>query len=132
MRVGGEVVAVQLDESVREPADGLGRVVRLAVPARVHVGRQPEVGAEIDDVRHVVEQAGQQRLARAVRQRAEHEVEPAQIGRVERREHRVAVRRSERRERATATRAPAFDSAVRCTTSISGWPASSRSNSAPV
>ena len=63
-----------------KPADDLGRAVRLAVPARVHVGREPEVGAEIDDVGDVVEEAGQEVLARAVRQHAEHEVEAAEVG----------------------------------------------------
>ena len=67
VRVRREVVAVQLDHPVREPADDLRRAVRLAVPARVRVGRETEVGAEIDHVRHVVEQPGQEVLARAVR-----------------------------------------------------------------
>ena len=92
VRVRRELVAVELDHAVREPADDFGRAVRLAVPARVHVGREPEVGAEIDDVGHVVEEAGQEVLARAVRQHAEHEIETAEVGDVERREHRVAVR----------------------------------------
>ena len=56
VRVRCEIVAVQLDQPVREPADDLGRAVRLAVPARVHVGREPEVGAEVDHVGDVVEQ----------------------------------------------------------------------------
>ena len=91
VRVRRDLVAVQLDEPVREPVDDLGRVVRLAVPARVHVGRQPEVGTEIDRVADVIEQAGQQRLARAVRQRAEHEVEAGEVGGGERRVPQVLV-----------------------------------------
>ena len=91
VRVRGDLVAVELDEPVREPVDHLGRVVRLAVPAGVDVGRQPEVGAEIDRVADVVEQAGQQRLARAVRQETEQEVETGEVGGDERRVPEVLV-----------------------------------------
>ena len=43
--------AVQLDEPVRELLDELRRGMRLAVPPLVRVGRQTEVGPEVDDVR---------------------------------------------------------------------------------
>ena len=85
MRVRRELIAIQLDQSVRERVGSAGRAVRLAVPARVHVGRQPEVGTEVDRVPDVVEQPRQQPLAHAVRQRAEHEVEAGEVGGVERR-----------------------------------------------
>ena len=122
VRVRRELVAVELDHAVREPADDLGRAVRLAVPARVHVGREPEVGAEVDHVRDVVEQAREEVLARAVRQHAEHEIETAEVGDVERREHDVAVRGRRATGRGRRAARPAFAAAVTCTTSISGWP----------
>ncbi len=89
--MGGDLIAVELDESVCELFGDVGRVMRLAVPAAVDVGRQPEVGAKIDDVTDVVEQARQQRLARAVRQRGEDQVETGEIGRIERRIAQVLV-----------------------------------------
>ena len=97
VRMGRELVAVELDHAVREPPHCLGRRVRLAVPPAVDVGRQPEVGAEIDDVRDVVDETREQRLARAVRQRAEQQIETAQLGGVECRERSIAVGGPERR-----------------------------------
>ncbi len=97
VRVRREVVAVELDEAVREPADDVGGAVGLAVPTGVRVGRKAEVGAEVDDVGDVVEDPGEEVLARAVRQHAEHEVEPAQVTDGERRENGVAVLGRERR-----------------------------------
>ncbi len=87
-----DLVAVQLDEPVRERVGRFGRAMRFAVPARIHVGRQAEVGAQIDRVADVVEQAGQEHLALAVRQRAEHEVEAGQVGHFERGEPERFVR----------------------------------------
>ena len=47
--------------------------------------------------------------------------------------HLLVVKNSLARRATEGTRlAPAFDSAVMCTTSISGWPARRRSNSVPV
>ena len=93
----GEVLAVQLDHPVREPTDQFGRGVGFAVPALVGVGGQPEVGAEIDDVRDPFEDLRDEQLRRAVRERGEDDVEAAQVGDVVGREPEVAVRRDQRR-----------------------------------
>ncbi len=58
MCVSGEIVAVELDHPVREAGDDLGGTVHLAVPARVDLRRQPEIGAQIDDVADVVDHPG--------------------------------------------------------------------------
>ena len=131
-RAPASVVAVQLDHPVREATDQLGRGVRFAVPALVRVGRQPEVGAEVDDVRDAFEDLGDQQLRRAVRQRGEHEVEAAQVGDVVGREPEVAVRRDAATDRASADRRARVRVGGDVHDLDLGCPASSRSSSAPV
>ena len=82
---------------VREATDELGRGVRFAVPTLIRIGRQPEVRAEVDDVRGTLEDLGNQQLRRAMGQRGEHQVETAHVGDVIGREPEIAVRRDERR-----------------------------------
>jgi hypothetical protein len=43
-------VGEQLGQTEREHVEQVRSLVRLAVPALVHGRRQPEVGAEVDDV----------------------------------------------------------------------------------
>ncbi len=127
-----DLVAVQLDEPVRERVGRVGRVVWLAVPARVHVGRQPEVGAQVDRVPDVVEQTGQQRLALAVRQRAEHQVEPGQVGGVERREPEALVAPGASPGTPRPPPRPRSPPRSRARPRSRDGPARSRSSSAPV
>ena len=93
-----ELRPVQLDEPERERVDELGGGVGLAVPLLVRTGREPEVGAEVDDVRDLRDHRRRDPLRLAVRQREEHHVEPGQVGRFERPELETPVRGSQRRE----------------------------------
>ncbi len=74
-------LAVQLHEPVHEFVDELRRGVRLAVPPLVGVGRQAEVGPEIDDVRAATEQIRDDQLRRTVREADEHDVGAVHVGR---------------------------------------------------
>ena len=72
-----DLVAEQLGQPVGEVGQQLGRGVRLAVPLRVERRvLQPEVGGQVDEVADLAEQLGHDRLAGAVGQAEEHEVEP--------------------------------------------------------
>ena len=82
--VGGpDLVPEQLGEPVGELGQELGGGVGLAVPLRVEVGvLEPEVGGQVDDVADLAQQIGHDRLAGAVGQPEEHEVEAGDGGRV--------------------------------------------------
>ena len=69
------------------------------------VGRQPEVGAEVDDVRDAFDELRDQQLRLAVRQREEHEVEAAEVGDVDGAYREVAVGGLERRVQVADRRA---------------------------
>ena len=64
---GDDLVAVELGHAERELVEQLRRGVRLAVPLLVVGDREPEVGAEVDDVADGVDEVGGDRLRLAVR-----------------------------------------------------------------
>ena len=102
-----------------------------AVPLLVVGDRQTEIGAEVDDVADDVDERSGDGLRLAVRKGEEDDVE---AGEVAGRDLLVDQARDTRRP-ATGTAppaTPALVSAVTAVTSISGWPASNRSSSAPV
>ena len=75
MRVLGDGVAVELGQPEREAVEQLGRAMRVAVPLGVVRRRQPEVGAEIDEVRDRVDELRGELLRLPVREREEDEIE---------------------------------------------------------
>ena len=123
--------AVQLGQTEREPVEQVRCGMRLAVPLFVVGARKPEVGAEVDEVPDGVDQRSRDRLRLAVRQGEEDHIEAGEVAGLQRRVHERRVGRGERREQLRHG-APTFESAVTCTTSMSGWPASRRRSSAPV
>ena len=82
---GGDVrtthdgVGEQLGQAERELVHQVGSRVRLAVPALVHARRQPEVGAQVHDVRDAVDERGGDQLRLAVRECDEGDVDTGQI-----------------------------------------------------
>ena len=90
----------ELGQAERELIEQLGRRVRLAVPLRVVLGREAEVGAEIHDVGHAVAEADEVAdhvLRLTVRQAQEHDVEPREVRRLHRHVLEARVAGGERR-----------------------------------
>ena len=79
MRSTADGVAEQLGQAEGEPIEQVGSGVRLAVPLLVHARRQPEVGAQVHDVRDAVDERGGDQLRLAVRECDEGDVDTGQI-----------------------------------------------------
>ena len=92
-----DLVAVELGHAERELLDQVGGGVGLAVPLLVVADRQPEVGAEVDDVGDGVDQIGGDRLRPAVREAQERDVEAGEVGRRHRLVGEALVRGRQRR-----------------------------------
>ena len=129
-------VAVELDQPVDCLFLQLGRVMLVAVPARIG-GRisEAEVGGEIDHLglRRRGEQLLDHLLRGRMRQGAEREVERRpSSSRPPRSPRASAARRARTAEKRRRISCPARRSAVSSTISTRGWRSNSRTSSAPV
>ena len=79
MRTTHDGVGEQLGQAERELVQQVGSRVRLAVPALVHARRQPEVGAQVHDVRDALDKSRGDPLRLAVRERDERDVDTLEV-----------------------------------------------------
>ena len=95
---GADRIPVQLRNAVDEAVEQLGRLVRLAIPMLIF-GRilEPEVGAEIHERDAARDDVRGERLARAMRQGGEDEVDAVQHARLETLDPNVGIGQREMR-----------------------------------
>ena len=82
--LGSDAVTEQLGQTEHELREQLGSLVGYAVPALVVGGGEPEVAAEVDEVRDAAGEVGHQALGFTVGQGEEDQVEAVEGRRVER------------------------------------------------
>ena len=123
---------MQLRNAVDEAVEQLGRLMRLAIPALIGRGVvEAEIGAEIDEGDAARDDVGGERLRLAVGQGGEDEADAVQRRRRETLDRQPGIGQSEMGMDRRRAPAPAWLSPNSRAGRKPGWPAQSRSSSAP-